>query len=379
MRPGPYYIRVNIGGKPALFYANAYSAGTATVVNVLEGQQNSGIDIVVPQTVVNGTISGTVTNPSGSPISSISVRGVGVDGTSGAYYATTATGGSYTLNNVPPGSWAVSVQESNVPPYYYGGVYEQAAATRVVVTPGAAIAGIDIQTAEKHYATVHGTVRDTTGNPIADVQVELDSAYSDYSTTTLPDGTYSFPAIFPNSGYTITASRIPYYDTSQSSLSFPPDGDITIDLTLTEFRPCLGYGNVRNGSGALLSDVYISINGEDLVYSVSVYTDRYGDYYVPTLPPEKYSLEASLSGYQNQMFTSVPLAPGGPAERNFVLPFNPTYGVVTGRVLDASGHPVQGIQVNSQGPSNQNTKTQPDGTYQLPRLNEGTYRYLSAQ
>jgi hypothetical protein len=378
VKTGPYYVRVNISGKPALFYTNAYSVGTATVVNVVENQQNSGIDIVVPQTVINGSISGIVTNLSGSPLSNIGVYGIGVDGTSGSFSTTTATDGSYTLNNVPPGSWAVSVQESNVPPYYYGGVYELAAATRVVVTPGAAITGIDIQTAEKHYATVHGTVRDTTGNPIGDVQVELYSNYSDYNTFTRSDGTYRFPAVFPNSGYTITASRVPYYDASQSSLSFPPDDDITINLTLTEYQPCLVYGNVRNTSGAMLFDVSISISGEDLVYYESTATDRYGDYYVPTLPPGRYTIEASQNGYQNQSFASVSLAPGAPAERNFVLPFNPTYGVVTGRVLDASGHPAYGVQVNSQGASNRSTLTQPDGTYQLARLNEGTYRiYLS--
>lgn len=378
LKPGAYYIRANIGGKPPLFYDGAYSLGTATTVSVIEGQQVANIDIAVPQTVVNGTISGTITNPSGSPISGISVRGTGVDGTSGNYSATTATDGSYTLNNVSPGSWAVYIQESNTPPYYYGGLYDQAAATRVVVTPGAAVTGIDIQTAEKHYATVHGTVRDTTGNPIADAQVELDSTYSDYSTTTRPDGTYSFSAVFPTSGYTITASRIPYFATSQSSLSFPAEGDVTIDLTLTEYRPCLAYGCVRNASGSFLSNVYISFTGEDVAYTEYAYTDRYGDYYVPTLPPGKYTIEASLSGYQNQTFTSVSLSPAAPTERHFILDYQPGYGVVTGRVLDATGQPAYGVQVNSQGPSNRNTLTQQDGTYQLPQLNTGTYRiYLS--
>ena len=137
LRPGDYYLRAYVYGKPNIYYDNAYSLGTATTVHVNHDVNTNDIDFIIPETIINGTISGTITNPEGHPIASVSVRSVGVDGSSGTSYASTDSSGDYTINNIQPGSYAVYVLENNIPPYYYGGTYDQAAATRIEVIPDA--------------------------------------------------------------------------------------------------------------------------------------------------------------------------------------------------------------------------------------------------
>ena len=136
------------------------------------------------------------------------------------------------------------------------------------------ITGIDIQTVDKHFATVSGIVEDITGDPISNAYVYLDADNSDYNTTTGPDGTFYFSDVFPDN-YDISARRIGYYET-EDSLVVPPDTHVTgVTVVLNAYNGGAVYGTIKNASGLTLEGAYISFTLASPSLWYSIYSDRY--------------------------------------------------------------------------------------------------------
>ena len=258
LRPGTYYVRANANGVN-VYYNNAYSLGSASQVTVVDEAVTNNIDFVIPEIIERGSISGTITNQDGSPFASTSVYGKGVDGTSANSNGYTNSSGEYTMSNIQPGSYVVYVSETDIPNYYYGGTYDENAATRVEITPGLDVTNIDIQTADKHYSNVYGTVENVTGDPIDNATVYLNATNSSYNTTTGPDGAFAFTDVFPSDSYSIQAQKTGYY-TTINSLIVPPDSDVTgVVVTLTDYNGGNIAGTVKDASGNFLPDAYLDI------------------------------------------------------------------------------------------------------------------------
>jgi protocatechuate 3,4-dioxygenase beta subunit len=258
---------------------------SAMSVSVIESSETSGVDITVPSSAESASVSGTITKPGGGPFNGVSVSLQGADGYSGSYSTSTDSNGDYTRTGIPPGTYIVAVSESNTPPFYYTGTYDFAAADRLELVPGEVETGIDIQTIDKQLAALSGTVRDGMGNPIDEVEIQLSGNSTYYSTFSSSDGTYLFPAVFPQAAYFLSAAKSGYFPTEVANLSIPPIGDVTRDLVLNEFEPGSVAGKVRDASGYPLDQVSIEIVGTNVDYELSTYSDPSGTTVLTSYPP----------------------------------------------------------------------------------------------
>jgi protocatechuate 3,4-dioxygenase beta subunit len=380
LTPGDYFLRANISGKSPVFYENAYFVVSASPVAAAQCLETTGVNIVVPDVIDSATVSGTITHSDDSIFNNVVVYLIGVDGTSGSDNRTTNSLGQYSFSGIAPGAYVASLRKNNEGDYYYDGTWELASAVRIFLLPGAATDGIDIQEQLADYASVSGVVRDTTGNPIPNVLVNLNNPWVDVSTLTQSDGSYSFYSVFPGTEFSLNASKLGYYLNRVEGIELANGESLIQDITMEKYVPCSLHGTVTNASGIVIPDVYVFIRRIGVSWDWGDYTNEYGQYIASTIPAGTYNVSLSFSGYQSLIVPNVVVMTATANVLDVTLDFNTSsYGAVSGQVLDASGDPAYRVRVYSQGVSSRNVGTGLDGRYCLAGLTAGTgYRiYLS--
>lgn len=148
------------------------------------------------------SVSGTVTGPMGSPVDGATVLAYApTDGFLPSGMTTTGADGTYTFAALTPGSYAlayVSPEGAGFPIQWAGNSSTRSEATLVTIDgSGQPVAGIDEQFSAA--ASVAGTVRGPSGDPVAGVTVRAFNPGVNWvpaaSAVTGPDGTYSFPQL----------------------------------------------------------------------------------------------------------------------------------------------------------------------------------------
>ena len=118
-------------------------SGSATVITVTAGQTASAINAVLP---ADGTITGSVTGTSASPLSGVCVSAVPLAKGEPAIF-TVSGGGAYTLADLPPGRYRVEFQagcgQAGVKTQWWQDAASSAAAKIITVSAGATVSGID--------------------------------------------------------------------------------------------------------------------------------------------------------------------------------------------------------------------------------------------
>jgi len=162
-------------------------------------------EAAAPPPAATGSIAGTVTNAdTGDLIANATV-------TADAYSTTTADDGTYTLADLPVGTYTVTASATG---------YIDASQTVDVLENQ--ITTADFGLSPQPTGIISGTVTDAdTEEAIANATVTADG----YSTTTAADGTYTL-ADLPVGTYTVTASATGYADASQTI-------DVVENLTTT--------------------------------------------------------------------------------------------------------------------------------------------------
>lgn len=216
-----------------------------------------------------GSISGRVTDKAG---------GQGVSGATVSYSGgstTTAADGSYTLNGVLVGEHVVRVA---APGY--------ATASSALYAQGGGAATLDFTLAPP--ATLHGTVtQQGSGMPIVGATI----TYIGGLVTTDIDGSYTINGI--ESGSRAIAVAATGYQSSEQLVDLPPNGTVTLDLTLTP-KPTYIAGEVRN------SITNEPIVGATVTYSggaESATTDALGRYQLDNTPPGTHTVTVAMNGY----------------------------------------------------------------------------------
>jgi hypothetical protein len=194
--PGSYTVEFASGcgsgtNLASQWYDGAQSQASATPVTVTAGQTAAGIN---GQLLPFGSITGTTRSVSGTPLQDICVLAQPVsNGTPGYYSTTTAADGTYSLTDVPAGTYYVEFEwcgytTQGYLTQYYGNSPTAQASTPVVVTPGAATPSINASMVTG--GSVSGTV--TTGTtPMPDVCVYVfNGSTLVTSAYTGDDGTY---------------------------------------------------------------------------------------------------------------------------------------------------------------------------------------------
>lgn len=137
-----------------------------------------------------GSLSGIVTDDIGAPIGGASVTIAGVN-------ATTDSSGNYTVSNLTPGTYTLSVSKSG-----YGGK-----SMTISIGPGANTLNVSMNLIT---GTLSGVVRDASNNaPLPGVTVDMAGTIA----TTDSNGAYQITGIVPGN-YAITFSKAGYVTVS---------------------------------------------------------------------------------------------------------------------------------------------------------------------
>ena len=153
------------------WFDDAPDESSATPVDVALGETVSGIDA---QLAVQGSISGTVTGPDGSPVAGVLVSAIGL----AFRTAVTSADGSYQIHGLVAGSYTVQFDdfEGRYLTEYHDDTYFEGSATLVVVGESEAVMGIDAQLSAG--GSMSGTVADADGNPVEGISVSVSARWS---------------------------------------------------------------------------------------------------------------------------------------------------------------------------------------------------------
>lgn len=137
---GDVAVCVRADGFAPRGYANAPCASDqATIVMPASGSRS--ITVTLPR---SASVSGRVEGPTGEPVEAADVTVV-ADGV--GFYVDTAADGSFTVTDLAPGSYSVTVSPRELwyANQYYDWSWDEAGATAVHVAEGADVTGIDVQ------------------------------------------------------------------------------------------------------------------------------------------------------------------------------------------------------------------------------------------
>lgn len=222
---------------------------------------------------------------------------------------------------------------------------------------------------------VTGVVTDVVDGPLDGVPVSLTDANGVVvaTTTTNPDGSYSFLGVVATDGYTarITAPPGKIAVSGNAQQVDLTDADAVADFSVRDIVPVAVSGRVTDDDGNALAGVTVSIDGGQ-----STTTDANGFYLFDSVAVGGHTVVVSaLTGYSIADPTQIINVPAGsevPIENvDFAFVENPT---LSGSVL-ANGAGVPGVTVTATAPGGPTLTAVTDGNgdYSFPRLPSGAY------
>lgn len=283
-----------------LFILN--SSGVPSVAKIINLSQN---------VAATGTLTGVVTNTSGSPLANATV-------TSGSASATSAPDGTYTLTNVSAGTATVTASLSGY----------NSASTQGTVTAGSSTTVPNLQLAPIGPGTITGNVVDGGGNPIPGASVTgagltaSTDANGNYVLSNVPAGSVTLVASAAGDSPASEAVTV----TTGNTVTAPP-------MTLTS--------NQGNVTGKVMDSTSKPIVGATVSFGGgTATTDSTGTYNFTNIPAGTIQLVASASGFQS-VTQNVTVTGGSTTTANFTLATaNDSPGAVTGTVTNIATHGV---------------------------------------
>jgi hypothetical protein len=316
-----------------LFLVN--SSGVPSVASILEVAAG-----VAPTT---GTVTGSVTNTFSAPLSGVSVSGGGAT-------TTTLSDGTYTLNEVTPGSVTITASLTGY----------QTASTSVTVTADSSAAATAIQLAPNNPGNVTGKVVSGTGSVIAGATITAGGL----STTTDATGTYTLNNV-PAGSVTLSASAATF---TSATASVTIQAGSTLTAPTFTLNTTIGSvsGTVTDSSGNPLTNANVGYGGGP-TNAVTA-----GTYSITGVPAGTIQLVAAAPNYTSETLNVV-ITGGANSTANFVLAAAPANGSVTGQVTNIStGAALSGAAVSWSGGS---TTTNSSGVFNFATVTSGTQTF----
>ncbi|MDZ7730424.1 MAG: carboxypeptidase-like regulatory domain-containing protein [Natrialbaceae archaeon] len=206
---GAYTLPLPRGNYTVTFDAPAYAPNVTNVTLV----SNESTVLNATLTSINGSISGVITDTGGQPLTNATV----VINETGQT-ATTNPAGSYTITEVPPGTYNLTASRTN---------YTNNSLSGIVVGPGQNVTDANLSLTPLN-GTITGTVTGPGGAGLANATVTV--ASTNQSATTAANGTYTITAVEPGN-YTLTAARTGY-DTASENVSVLANATVQQNFTL---------------------------------------------------------------------------------------------------------------------------------------------------
>jgi 5-hydroxyisourate hydrolase-like protein (transthyretin family) len=434
LAPGTYTVLAvpaDTDGYVATYSNGATTDAAASTVTLTA----AGINLGTTPLVKGGTISGTITSPSGAGVPQITVyiEDAGADkvqvpvsngeGAINKEHLEAITGnGTYSISGLPPGTYYVFVEGAddyvdNYASVWYGGSASEEGATPVTVTAGS---DATVNQALSPAGAISGSVELNGSAFTAEGTMYLYDAAGDELTYTQISGTgsYTFARLAPGTYYldfepgngtgtNATEYAEGWYNgtglaASQSTATaISVSAGASVTTTLSEVTggtisgTVTAYGSPASGVVVELYDTQNRLigtvsTGEDGAYSIG----GDGTYLVPgtykvafvsgaTDPADGTSDDGADLGFQyykdvtTLAGASAVTVAGGGANTPGINATLSTGGTITGTVTDAAtGGPAPEVLVlleDSQGNVLDEAASKPDGTYTLPGIPTGSY------
>ena len=306
-----------------------------------------------------GTISGTVTDSGTmSPIQGALVEVY--DGSFLVGFADTDAMGNYTIGSLAPGTYTVVASAEG---------YSFQNKDAIVIASMTTTVDFALDTI---LGTIAGTVADSsTGSPLPGVTIKVFQRLVNIATVqTDINGNYNISGFSPGN-YTVIASLNGY------QIGIAGASVLAHSTTIVNFSLSANPGTVE---GTVIDSVTMNpIAGAIIqvrsgpVLIATALTDPNGNYSIPNLEPNTYSVIAGASGYQVQV-KSITVFSSQATTADFAL--NPNPGTISGTVTDAiTTNPIPGASVNVYQGTNLVGFSQTDvnGNYTIANLAPGNY------
>lgn len=337
--PGSYTVAVDTSGTNFIpeVYDNVELLENATVVVVTDGLITENIDFVLEQGVL---IKGKLSDPNGNPFASVIVKVF--DSNTGELKGSVQTdeNGEFTIS-LPPGVCDFFVE-------FFGGVFELATGVDVRSGLDGSIFNFVVS-----ILKISGVVKDVDGEAVSEMFVKVSEAST---------GSFvNFDLTDENGAYVVAVIPGDYavrvdvtgtnFNSSSEEVSVISD-DVVADFVLIEGS--LIRGNVSSVDGGPISGVEVEAFGFDNgSWKGSSMTDLDGDY-VLSLQRGLYKvgIDGSNTGFASQFFENSNWDNANQVE---VIQSEETVGVdfvlqkaglITGRVTDNDGGPLNNILIN---------------------------------
>jgi hypothetical protein len=312
---GGYRIESNGGatGYVNQWYNNKDSIHTANAVTVTADATTSGINAVL---VLGGTVSGRVTNSSGSGIAGI---GVHAFDSSGNYVRSgdSQPDGNYTIVGLPAGNCKILFDgsDSGYAIQWYNNKTTIDAANGVPVTAGAVTSGINAVLAQG--GTITGRVTNSSGTGLANVWVDAYDAAGIFvnGRNTQSDGNYTIKGL-PAGSYKIqfyggSAGYLTEWYNNKATIGAANAVSVTAGVTTSGINAVLVQGGgitgrVTNPSGAGIAGVWVEAYNTSGAYVNGGYTQSDGNYAIADLAAGSYKIQffGGNLGYLAQWYSN---------------------------------------------------------------------------
>ena len=277
------------GEYSAVVMAKGYIDGKVEKIQVIAGQETSGIDFLLKR---SGAISGKVTGPGGQPLKGILVYATQTEGTGGnaSSYALTGEDGSYFIYS------GLSTGTYNVTAGFYSTGYISQTQSNINVVEVQETSNLNFQL--EVSGTISGTVTTTEGIPLANVIVMATSSDGNYYGFAYTDvnGNYRIDTNLGTSTYTVYAYKgmIPAFISDVSVTAGQETANIDFQISITPSGSI--SGRVTDTGENPIQGATVSASGPAGYGSAE--TDSNGYYIISEgLDTGSYTVSATASGY----------------------------------------------------------------------------------
>ncbi len=276
-----------------------------------------------------------------------------------SYTGSTDAQGEYSLDNCYPGTYTVTISKTGYASHVESGV----------VSSAANLTAIDEIILSSSYGSVSGVVKDSRGNPLAHVQVNI----GDFTAFTDSEGDF-IKSDLPLGQYTITVSKDGYTTkTLAQKVNIESNKAATIGEQMLSSMYGSLSGTVKLQGTTDYSGILVTVSGSQ-TYTASTTGD--GSYSVSALLPGTYSVILSKAGFVSKTIGDVVIT----ADTNTIVAESTLISSscgISGRVVleGSTGNSGAIISATLVGDSSRtySAVTLEDGTYSFTGLDAGQY------
>ena len=313
-------------------------------------------------TSIYGSIHGTIALNDGKSPEGATVSAASADG-SNRYPAAAASDGTYSISNVLPATYTLSVIKEG---------YATGAKTISVTADYTTAAGTI--TLESLYGSLKVLVNYADKDPDDKITVSIRNGESSIRTaTTSNSSTLILDDIPVGTGYVVTASALGYSSSEKTSVSVISNTETTVQLDDLSNRYGSVSGTVQTNAGTSLAGAIVLIKGTS---EYTATTDENGSFSKDGIGIGSYEVTISKDGYGTLKLATAVSVESSKATSIGTQKLISIYGSIAGKVMLNDASTSEGITVTAtiiDGDTTKSSSTNSEGYFNLSSLIPGNY------